>query len=259
MFNRQTLSPLIDKSTLYKEKRHSSPAKQLTEIRKQNISHMVTVLKEKRASSRLNRNKQSRKGSARSSLTDNIFNSILADSHLPPEDIIRAESPTRNMLLINSFLPNYSFEKSLIFWPDNFSSTQYNWSSRSRASDRNSTVPKNAHSESPCKFRSNNLDKPFSANRKNSLKALESAKNGTQLFDKDCNFRINPQNSHVRISSAYVSGVSNGIRIKGNMYKPGPVQNTSRLESQPKARRLAELKQRKNEEAEEEWNMLSGW
>ena len=259
MLNRQTLSPLIDKSTLYKEKRQSSPAKQSTEVRKQNISHMVKVLKVKRASSRLNRNKQSRKGSVRSSLTDNIFNSLLADSHLPPEDIIRAESPTRNMLLINSFLPNCSFEKSLVFWPDNFSSTQHNWSSRSRATDRNSTLHKNNHSESPCKFRSSNFDKSYSVNRKNSLKALESAKNGTQLYDKNCNFRINPQNSDVRISSACMSGVSNGIRIKGNVYKPGPVQNTIRLETQPKARRLAELKQRKNGEAEEEWNMLSGW
>jgi hypothetical protein len=258
MFHRQTLSPLIDKSTLYKEKRQSSPAKHSSDIRKQNISHMMTILKEKRAPSRLNRKKHSRKGSARSILTDNIFNSILQDSHLPPEDIIRAESPTRNMLLINSFLPNYSFEKSLIFWPENFSSTQYNWSSRSRANDRQPSVPKNAHSESPCKFRNNIFDKPFSAKRKNSLKALESAKNGQQLLDKDCNFRINPQNSHVRISSACVSGVSNGIRVKGNMYKPGPVQNT-RLEAQLRGRRQTELKQRKNEEEEEEWNMLSGW
>lgn len=256
MLHRQTLSPLIDKSLLYKEKRHSSPARHSIDIRKQN---MVTILKDKRASSRLHRNKQSRKGTVRSSLTDNLFSSILPDSHLPSEDITRADSPTRNMLLINSFLPNYSFEKSLIFWPDNFSNTQYIWSSRSRASDRNSAVPKNAHSESPSKFRSNNYDKLFSLNRKNSLKALEVAKNGQQVFDKNCNFRINPQNSSVRISSAGVSGVSNHIRVKGNMYKPGPMQNASRPEAQVRARRLTEIKQRKNEEVEEEWNMLSGW
>lgn len=261
MLHKQILSPLIDKSTLYKEKRHNSPLRHQNDVRKQNILHMASILKERRPPSRLLKSKHSRRSTYRSSLTDNLFSNMIPETHLPPEEFPRAESPTRNMLLINSFLPNYTIEKSLVFWPDTFASTQYVWSSQSRSSDRHGrSVIKQTSSESPAKHRNMNSDKPFPVVRKTSLKALDSSKHTNQVPNKNCECTVNSQNSNETLKTAAKPHTSRGFNIKVNMYKLGTAKKDFKTETpQIRNRRLMEAKLRKSEVIDEDWNMLSAW